>query len=337
MLLTDEVHIWRAPEGDYHIEWEASQPGTEVSVEALVDSAGVAAHYATPEEHSPLYRARVSGLPAARRHFFRLRDQHGNEALVTERRLGLQGSPNFRDFGGYRSADGQQVKWGYLFRSGHLARLTDIDLELVASLELDLICDFRQETEQFSEPSRLPIERPPVICSLPIAPGNNSGFLRQAGGVVPGPEAMFEFMVAVNRELAMEEAGVYRRMFAEILSRDDARYLVHCAAGKDRTGFAAALMLLALGVPEDVVVKDYLLSSRFFIAETEVERARAKYQLTASDSDAILPMLQVNDAYLRAALEVIRSNYPSVEIYLDEVMGVGAPELAELRRRYLQA
>ncbi|MBN7798293.1 tyrosine-protein phosphatase [Parahaliea mediterranea] len=332
MLLTDAVQIWRAPGGDYHIEWDASAPDTRVLIEAVAASAPVEAHYAEP----PQYRARVSGLPPARRHYFRLRDQHGNEVLAPERRLGLEGSPNFRDFGGYATADGRRVQWGYLFRSGHLARLTDPDLELLASLGLDMVFDFRQEAEQQHEPSRLPAANPPRVHSLPILPGNNSGFLQQLDGPIPGPEVMFEFMVTVNRELANEEAGVYRRMFAEILARDDARYLVHCAAGKDRTGFAAALMLLALGVPEQVVIRDYLLSSRFYNAEAEVERARVKYGMNDSDSAAIMPMLRVDEAYLRAALDSIDERYPDIESYLEEVMGVGAPERAELRRRYLE-
>lgn len=332
MLLTDAVQIWRAPDGDYHIEWQASAPDTRVQVEAVAANTPFEARYAAPPES----RARVSGLPPARRHFFRLKDQHGNEVLAPERRLGLAGSPNFRDFGGYGTADGRRVKWGYLFRSGHLARLTDPDLELLGSLDLDLVCDFRVEEEQQREPSRLPPEKPPAVCSLPIRPGNNSGILQSLDGPLPGPEVMFDFMVTVNRELAADETAVYRRMFAEILAWEDSRFLVHCAAGKDRTGFAAALVLLALGVPESVVMSDYLLTSRFYDAAAEVERASARYGLTDSDSAAVLPMLQVHEAYLGAALAVIRENYPNPESYLEEALGVGAPELAELRRRYLE-
>ncbi|MBA6413247.1 tyrosine-protein phosphatase [Parahaliea sp. F7430] len=337
MLISDAVHIWRVPEGDYHVEWQTSSKDTEVSVEALAEGGPVSTEYRAPEGEHAAYRATVSGLPLGRRHFFRLRDQHGNEVLAAERRLGLQGSPNFRDFGGYRNTEGQQVKWGYLFRSGHLAKLSDEDIALLASLELDLVFDFRQQSEQLSEPSRLPSERPPLICSLPIAPGNNSGFLQSIDGVVPSSEAMFEFMVTVNRELALEEAGVYRRMFEEILAQDSARYLVHCAAGKDRTGFASALMLLALGVPESLVLRDYLLSARFFKPEVELEKVRAKYRLSDSDREAIMPMLQVDEAYLRAALEGIHSNFPSIEAYLSEMVGLGRSEIAELRGRYLQA
>ncbi|MFN2168666.1 MAG: hypothetical protein ACK2U9_20730, partial [Anaerolineae bacterium] len=93
MLLTDAVHIWRAPDGDYHIEWETSAPDTRVEVEALADRESCEA-VCVP---LPGAGARISGLPLARRHFYRLRDQHGNEVLAPERRLGLQGSPTFRD------------------------------------------------------------------------------------------------------------------------------------------------------------------------------------------------------------------------------------------------
>ncbi len=332
MLLSDTVHIWREPAGDYYIDWQTSQPDTRVAVEALGE-AGAETRYRG--EESPGVRASVSGLPLHKRHVFRLQDQHGNEVQVPERRLGLEGSPNFRDFGGYRTVDGQYVRWGFLYRSGHLARLSERDVQLLDSLNLDLVFDFRRESECEQEPSRLPRERPPQVHNLPIQPGNNSGLLEQMNGRIPGPEVMFEFMVTVNRELASHEAPVYRRMFETILAADDARYLVHCAAGKDRTGFAVALMLMALGVPEETILRDYLLTRRFYDAQAEVLRAQLKYGLTDSDGAAVLPMLEVDEAYLGEALQHIRDRHPSKEHYLETVMGLGPAQLAELRRRYL--
>ena len=129
MLISDEVHIWREPDGDYHVEWRASHPETEVKVEPLAAHDAVQAHY-----HDTGSRARITGLAPGSRHYFRVSDQHGNEVLSTERKLGLEGTPNFRDFGGYRTADDRQVKWGYLFRSGQLSGLSDRDIDLLASL-----------------------------------------------------------------------------------------------------------------------------------------------------------------------------------------------------------
>ncbi|MEH6580956.1 MAG: tyrosine-protein phosphatase [Halioglobus sp.] len=328
MLIADAIHIWRDADGEYHLEWEASQPDTRVTVESL-DSAG-RAHY--PDGLTA--GARVSGLPATNTHFFRLRDQHGNEAVAAERKLGMQGTPNFRDFGGYKTAGGQQLKWGYLFRSGQLSRLTEQDVALLGNLELDLICDFRQVQEQEGDPSRLPAERSPRVLSLPITPGSNANFFEQAGEGFGGRQTMFDFMVEINRDFALAQTETYARMFREVLSVSDARFLVHCAAGKDRTGFAAAIVLLALGVPREVVLRDYLMTARYFNPSLELDRIRQKYQMDL-EADAILPMLEVHSDYLSAALAAIDERYPSIEAYLAEELGVGPAELAELKGRYL--
>lgn len=330
MLISEAVHIWREPDGDYHIEWQASHPDTEVTVEPLSAGGDLQVHYS----EEPVPRARLSGLAPDTRHYFHLRDQYGTEVLATERKFGLQGTPNFRDFGGYRTTDGRPVKWGYLFRSGQLSSLSDQDLALLASLNLDLICDFRRLEEQESDPSRLPGERP-RIASLPIIPGSNSRFFEEAETELRGRQPMYDFMLEINRDFAEGQNETYARMFREILALEDARFLVHCAAGKDRTGFAAALVLLALGVPRDMVMRDYMLTGRYFRPELELERLREKYQMGHMDADAIMPMLEVHEDYLARALEAIGRNYESVEAYLEQALGVGPAELAELRERYL--
>lgn len=247
------------------------------------------------------------------------------------RKLALQGTPNFRDFGGYPAAGGQAVKWGYLFRSGQLSALSDQDVKLVGALELDLVFDFRRVDEQHQEPSKLPESSPPRIVSVPITPGSNASFFDQ---VDTDRVAMFDFMVDINRDFAEAQTATYARMFKEILDVGDARLLVHCAAGKDRTGFAAAMILLALGVPRELVMRDYMLTAEYFSPHLEIDRLRRKYQMEL-EAEAILPMLEVHEDYLSAALNSIESRYSSIESYLSEELGVGGAEQAELRGRYL--
>ncbi len=330
MLISDAVQIWRESDGDYHIEWRSSDPGTKVTVEPLAPLDDVSIHY-----NSDVQRVCMSGLTLARRHYFRVRDQHGTEVLAAERKLGMQGTPNFRDFGGYAAANGRQVKWGYLFRSGQLSHLSDQDLELIGNLQLDLVCDFRRREEQDSEPSRLPCTKPPRIVSLPIVPGSNSRFFEQADGVQGDAKAMYDFMLEINRDFAESQTDTYARMFKEILSTDNARFLVHCAAGKDRTGFAAAIILLALGVSREVVMRDYMLTRRFFLPHAELDRLREKYRMHRMDAQSIMPMLEVHEDYLARALLAIEQNYPSVDVYLKEALGVGPAEVSELQARYL--
>ena len=330
MLVSNAVNIWRESDGDYYIEWRASHPDTQVTVEPVIASSGAQAHYDADTE-----RARVSGLAPANRHFFRVRDQHGTEVLAAERKLGMQGTPNFRDFGGYRTIDGRLVKWGFLFRSGQLSNLSDQDVALLATLELDLVCDFRRIEEQEADPSRLPASNPPRIASLPISPGSNAQFFEQVGGQFGDRQAMFDFMVEINRDFAEAQSETYARMFREILDVEDARFLVHCAAGKDRTGFAAAIILLALGVSQEVVMQDYMLTKRFFSPHREIDRLRQKYQMEQMETESILPMLEVHEDYLSRALMAISQNYPSTEVYLEEALGMGSAEVAQLRARYL--
>jgi protein-tyrosine phosphatase len=335
MLISDAVHIWRAANGDYHLEWAASHPDTRVTVEPLSARTVGQAHYHV----EPVPGARITGLPAGITHYFSVCDQHGTQVIAPERKLGMQGTPNFRDYGGYSTTEGRHVKWGYLFRSGQLSTLTEQDVALLTSLELDFICDFRRLEEQAGDPSCLPKKQAPRVLSLPITPGSNANFFAEAGLEVSseqpaGGQSMFDFMVDINRDFALAQTPAYTRMFAEILAVSDARFLVHCAAGKDRTGFAAAIVLLALGVAQKVVLDDYLMTSRYFNPQQELDRIRLKYGLDLADGK-LLPMLEVHEDYLRAALSSIESRYPSIEIYLAEELGVGPPELAELRGRYL--
>lgn len=253
-----------------------------------------------------------------------------------ERRLVLQGTPNFRDFGGYSTADGRRVRRGLLFRSGQLAQLTDADLAALEELQLDIVCDFRREDEQRLAPNRLPSSRPPRTVSLPITPGSNDAVFASGALDLGGRQAMFDFMVAINQDFAENQGAAFGAMFRELLQQPDARSLVHCAAGKDRTGFAAAIIQLALGVSREDVMADYLLTRRYFLPADEIDRLRRKYGLEGVADEAILPMLEVHPEYLSRALQSI-DDYGDFDSYLSGVLGVDRADRDELRRRYLEA
>jgi protein-tyrosine phosphatase len=330
MLDADAIQIWRSDDGDYHMRWRTAAPDTPVTVEPLDAPEPVEAHY------HPEPGARVRGLPRSRRDLFRLRDQLGSDVVAGERRVYMQGTPNLRDVGGYPAADGRRVKWGHLFRSGQLSSLSDEDVARLAHLRLDLVCDFRREEEQTMDPSRLPEEATSLRrLSLPITPGSQAEMMTAAWSAPLDRAAMFDFMLDINRDLALRQGEAFRAMFAALLAAEDGRMLVHCAAGKDRTGFAIALILLALGVPDEVVMADYLLSARYFSPQAEIDRLRQKYQMESLAAEAILPMLEVHPQYLAAALDAIRQRYPDIHAYLEAELGVGPDEVVELRRRYL--
>ena len=126
-------------------------------------------------------------------------------------------------------------------------------------------------------------------------------------------------MEEINREFVRHHAPQFRRMFGELLALGDGGFMINCAAGKDRTGFGAAMILAALGVAEDDIVADYLLSDRYFPIEREMARVLRKYGGEAGgrlDPALIRPMMETRREYIAAALEAIRRDYGSLERFL---------------------
>jgi protein-tyrosine phosphatase len=248
------------------------------------------------------------------------------------RDLGLVGSPNFRDFGGYRAAHGS-LRWGRLFRSGHLAALQPEDGERLAALGLQLVVDLRRHDECRHEPSQLPQGVP--IHHANINPGSQANALFGEGGTIDSGEAMFAFMCDINRQFVQSQCVTFAAVFAALLDSGAERVLFHCSAGKDRTGFAVAMLRLALGVSREDVYADYLLSARYFDPLREVHRVRGKYRLDHLDDAQLMPLLSVETAFLDAAFETIDAQYDSTDAFLAQGLGLDAAARRELARRFI--
>ena len=328
MLQTDSVSIRRLTDGEYQLEWNTSHPGTRVSI-GLLDE-----HSNEPNSESLIATTdtqfSVHSLQVDRRHLFYLVDEDGNRVVISHRHIPMKGTPNFRDFGGYKTKDGRSVKWGYLFRSGQMARLNALDLNLLEDLKLDLVCDFRRLSEQESEPSRIPEGTKMKVVGVSITPGS---FVNSIDSI-SSSKGMFEFMVNINKGFALEQQAQYSSMFKHMLSAGQGRTLIHCTAGKDRTGFGAAIILLALGVSREQVMNDYLLTAEYFNLEKEVNAIAKKYDL-GMNPNAVRPMLEVHPEYLQAALDSIDENYSSIELYLEQHFGLDTDSRDKLKDMYL--
>ena len=254
---------------------------------------------------------------------------------TTSRHIPFEGAPNFRDYGGYQTMDGRIIKWRQLFRSGQLSRLTDRDQEQFSRLDIRLVFDFRRDDEREKDPSLLPTSRLPETVPLPINPGSAVGFLDNIAGGNMDSQAMVGFMCDINKEFVIDQADKYHQMFAYLLNHDEGGSLVHCAAGKDRTGFAAAMILSALGVSRDTIFADYMLTADYLLVDKEIARVSKKYQWPG-EPEVMRPMLEVRSDYLQSAFDIIDAQFPLVDDYLQEVLGVGQYERDWLRSRYLE-
>jgi protein-tyrosine phosphatase len=246
------------------------------------------------------------------------------------REVKLQGAINFRDIGGYKTKDGRHVKWGKIYRSAALNRLTEADLQKLQGLSIEYIADFRGPNEVNAAPDRLPAGATRI--SLP------------AGSEHVGDSTYMKHMIQLMRS----DSGLvgfysvttpfkerYKPVFDELLTLNkDSALLFHCTAGKDRTGIAAALVLYALGVDENTIIQDYLATNYYRAAENEkaISGMMKAYGLT---ENAARNMMGAKEAYLQATFTSIKNQYGSVDEYLQKEMGLDKKKLKKLRDLYV--
>ena len=252
-----------------------------------------------------------------------------------ERALPLQHGTNFRDFGGYATGDGRQVQWGRLYRSGHMSYLSDTDRQLLASLDIRVCCDFRREEEAVREPSRLPDTT--RIVHVSISPGSASDFFDYLRAGHASPTDMAEFMEYINAEFVLHHQQAYSGVLDELQNLDGGALLINCSAGKDRTGFGAAVILMALGVSRETILEDYMLSERYYPIERELDRIITKYGPEAGgnlDAALVRPMMETRREYIQRAFDTIDEHFGGDEAYLEQQYGLNANKRARLRERY---
>ena len=235
-----------------------------------------------------------------------------------ERRIRAQGVPNLRDLGGYAAADGRTVKWGVLFRSDDLFDLEESALGVLEELGIRLIVDFRTRHEAMMAPDSLPeITRESV--NLPVDAGKAMTRLQDESLNATKSRSI---MLSVYRDLVHDFQPVYREFFRLLGEAENVPLLFHCTAGKDRTGFAAAMILSALGVGRDDIMRDYLLS---------VECLRERWVEGRDYDEAMKPLFVVEPEYLNTVFEAIDNQYGGVEKYLRDILGV---DIGKFRERF---
>jgi protein-tyrosine phosphatase len=238
----------------------------------------------------------------------------------------MQGASNFRDVGGHRAASGQRVKRGQLFRSDHLAALTTDDLAQIGRLGIGHSLDFRGAAESAATPYEIAgVER----LSLAIEPtvmARMQALTTQ--GVVPTTEDTVAMMCETYRDFVNRNAGTYGRFMKHLLEQPTPQ-VFHCTAGKDRTGFAAALLLSALGVERETIEQDYLLTNQLYKRDARLEGHGHPHVMKV--------LWQVQPEFLHAAFDAVDAQHGGMNDYLHGAIGLSPQELTELKRRLLEA
>jgi protein-tyrosine phosphatase len=277
----------------------------------------------------------LSGLPSDRPHFFKLMAGNGNAVIVGERRPIIEGCPNLRDLGGYETPDGRRVKWGLIFRSGNLGRLTDRGLDQIKRLGIKTACDFRTEAEALKLPNRFPDSPDVAYIRLSIQHGDYEPtimFNRIRQGDYEWVSE--DFMIQGYIESVERYPEVWARLFQLFSDPRRRPLLFHCTGGKDRTGAAAALILLALGVPAETVVADYGLSDDYNVDMRKVIYDHLRP--LGVDLSKVEPYFTAPESRMRAFLGYIDDHYGSAVGYLVKKAGVSEEMIARLQDDLLE-
>jgi len=244
---------------------------------------------------------------------------------------------NFRDFGGYKTQNGTRLKTGLLYRSGDLAKATDADLEQIHSLGIKTICDLRSEGERKYEPDRVPAAKPFTFFNIPMRPivDYHGRSLGRLFSLMFGSERKMDY-VALSYQAYRDYATRYlpqlKALFQRISTPENLPVLIHCSAGKDRTGVVSSLIQLVLGVPLETVIDDYLKTNENLNAYKEdVFRRLSKLGYFGVPwKNLYAPLFAARIDFLNAAFEQVKEEFGAVDEWFRHGLGFSESEKVAL-------
>jgi protein-tyrosine phosphatase len=237
----------------------------------------------------------------------------------------LQGASNFRDVGGYPTAGGQRVKRGHVFRSDHLASLSEADVVRLKVLGVRHSLDFRGTAECATTPYAIDGLERVALTIEPTVIARMQALVAQ--GIVPTTEETVSLMCETYRDFVNRNAHTYGRFMKHLLEQPTPQ-VFHCTAGKDRTGFAAALLLSALGVDRATIEHDYLLTNQLYKRDPRLEGKGPAHVMKV--------LWQVQPEFMQAAFDEVDTRHGGMTGYLQGAIGLSPQELAELRKLLLE-
>lgn len=289
--------------------------------------------------------ARITGLDQDRRWYFTIADSTGRTATAGARQLALRGAENARDIGGYPAADGRSLRWGKVFRADSLSTLTDEDVDYLDRSGIRTVVDFRGPQEvDAAGPDRVSANTTHIQTPLMDDSTNAFAAVMSTALVAGDKDAVVELLGDGQAE-ELSEHGFLRQLgrpttmagYADTLRRiadkPDEALLYHCSGGKDRTGMMTALLMGILGVPDQEIIDDFMLSNHF--NKQRNEQRLAALAARGVDVELVRPLMEQRPSQIQAVLAAIRGQYGDWDVFAGECLKLSAGEVESIRRALL--
>jgi protein-tyrosine phosphatase len=243
---------------------------------------------------------------------------------------------NFRDFGGYKTQNGARLKKGLLYRSGDLSKANDADLEQLSSLGIKTICDLRSERERRMEPDRIPVAGAFTFVHIPMRPiiEYHGRSVRRLLSLMFGRERRMDYVAESHkayREYATSCLPQLKALFHHIANPENLPVLIHCSAGKDRTGVVSGLIQLVLGVSVETAMDDYLKTNDNLGKYTEeISRKISKLSYFGVPWKMFTPLFDARADFLNAAFAQVNEEFGAIDGWFRRGLGFSKSEQAAL-------
>ena len=274
------------------------------------------------------------------RAYFILKADNGARIRVAERVITMDSLTNFRDLGGYLTEDGKRTKWGKLLRSAAHDSITDADAALLQKMGLKTVIDYRTTPEVADHPDKevagvvyrriSPMENPNATNTLDVT---QSMQMKSA-------EDAIAMLTGINKMLAADAYcnSVYREVMNVVMDPAQVPFVQHCTSGKDRVGVGSATILMALGVPRETIMEDYLLSNENQISASKLGSgaSSAGMEITPEMMKMFAALTKVHKEYLEAFFATVDAKFGGTEGYLKQGLGLTDEDLARVKELYLE-
>lgn len=335
-----DLQIERSNDNKIKISWTLTTDLTKVDIywSKVPSMIGEIEHIATVEG---VDSAIFADPDLQQRTFFIVKAKGYCSEMIAEVIMPFAGVSNFRDLGGYKTKDGRRVKWNLFFRSGELAGVTEKDLGYLKGLGVKTILDYRSQGEVLAKPDPIIEELENInISGMPSIDQHQGNFdmmglLRESKdlAILKHP---CDFLKKGYIEMVSSNHA-FKKMLECVADPTRLPMIQHCTAGKDRTGFGAALLLLMLGVPEEQVIEDYLLTNRYRLEVNHSLLKKIAPLLQSEENNRQFKLLiEARREYIESSLQTIKEKYGSVDCYLAEEYGLDEKKRQTLQSYYLE-